>query len=205
MNLLFLGGSNTDCRHSFDPENLGYGYVGMIARRLKPAVPHLQVSNKGIDGFTASRVKGMWQSLPEEGKERYDLVTVLAGINDLGMWMEKSLLRNTPEESLDLFARTFQELITDILDYGIPRLILMEPFLFPVPARYRLWLPWLSRMSGRIRNLAEYYGLSFIPLQQRLNGEAEKLGYGRITPDGIHLTEEGHRILADAWMEEAGI
>ena len=100
---------------------------------------------------------------------------------------------------------TFQELIIDILDYGIPRLILMEPFLFPVPARYRLWLPWLSRMSGRIRNLAEYYGLSFIPLQQRLNREAEKLGYGRITPDGIHLTEEGHRILAEAWMEEAGI
>ena len=77
MNLLFLGGSNTDCRHSFDPRNLGYGYVGMIARKLEASDSRLEISNKGIDGFTAARVKGMWQNLPEEEKERYDIVTVL--------------------------------------------------------------------------------------------------------------------------------
>ena len=205
MNLLFLGGSITDCHHSFDPENLGNGYVRMISNALSPSDPELKISNKGIDGFTAARVNGMWKSLPDQEKERYDIVTVLVGINDLGMWMEKGTSRNTADQSLEAFLATYQELICDILDFCIPKLILMEPFLFDRPAQYQLWMPYLTRMNQGIRALAFQYGVSWVPLQQRLSREAGRLGTDRVTVDGIHLTEEGHKILARAWLEEAGL
>lgn len=205
MNLLFLGGSITDCHHSFDPENLGWGYVRMIREELAGTIPGLELSNKGIDGFTAARVKGMWQSLPDRDKERFDVVTVLVGINDLGMWMERGTSKNTPEQSLAEFSATYRELICDILDYGIPKLVLMEPFLFPIPSHYQLWMPLLAQMSQRIQSLSLQYGLTFVSLHQRLNREAARLGAGQITTDGIHLTETGHRILARSWLEETGL
>ena len=50
--LLFLGDSITDCGHSFDPENLGNGYVRIIAENFSVQKDDVKILNKGIDGFT---------------------------------------------------------------------------------------------------------------------------------------------------------
>lgn len=51
---LFLGDSITDADHLFDPANLGYGYVSLLARR--PEYVDARFVNRGHEGFTIERV-----------------------------------------------------------------------------------------------------------------------------------------------------
>ena len=54
---LFLGDSITDADHLFDPANLGYGYVSLLARR--PEYTDTTFVNRGHEGFTIERVLQM--------------------------------------------------------------------------------------------------------------------------------------------------
>ena len=208
MKFLFLGDSITDAYHCFDPENLGEGYVRMIHDKLhrlpvpgsSDPVPEFIISNKGIDGFTVSRVYEMWKSIPD--KSSWDTVSVLAGINDVGVWVDCGRSDALIKDAVSEFSRTYEELVTDILDYGTKKLLLMEPFLFPYPEKYRLWQPWLAEISLCIQKIAAKYGILFLKLQDRLSDAAVKYGYPAITSDGIHLTQQGNQILADAWYRQ---
>ena len=209
MNLLFLGDSITDAYHCFDPDNLGEGYVRMIHDTLQthslstsaddPSNSELRIVNKGIDGFTVSRVYDMWQSIPD--KTCWDAVSILVGVNDVGVWMDCGHSDNWIQKAVLEFAQTYEYLITDILDYGICQIILMEPFIFPWPKKYSVWQPWLEELSSHIQKLAKRYHLTFLPLQKVLSEAAEAEGYAAITLDGIHLTEQGNQILADTWLK----
>lgn len=199
MNLLFLGDSITDCNHSFTPDNLGLGYVRMIFRELVKTLPSLSVSNKGIDGFTVSRVRSLWQTLPE--KEDFDLISLLVGVNDVGMWMDHGHSSRELLRLCQIFAQEYEDLATDFLDLGISRVILMEPFIFQRPEKYLLWRPWLGELSAAISEIAQIYGLTFLPLQEMLDQAASENGFSSITTDGIHLTAAGNRLLAQKWLE----
>ena len=73
----------------------------------------------------------------------------------------------------------------------------MEPFIFPCPAEYQNWIPYVSAMSQKIRSLSFQFSLPFLPLQDYLNKEASVRGFPAVTTDGIHLTALGHRLLAE--------
>ncbi|MDO5346639.1 MAG: GDSL-type esterase/lipase family protein [Lachnospiraceae bacterium] len=199
MNLLFLGDSITDSDHCFTPDNLGNGYVKMISDSLKDLIPQPHIVNRGTDGFTVSDVYRAWQRYPM--KEAADMVSILVGINDAGVWMNCGYSGLQCRHALQEFTAVYTDLVCDILDYGIPRLILMEPFLFPIPERYKLWQPTLNRISQGISDIAARYSLPFLPLQPLFDAEGAKAGYDTLTTDGIHLTQRGNRILADAWIK----
>ena len=203
MNLLFLGDSITDADRCFSPDNLGNGYVKMISGSLKNTLPQQAVTNKGVDGFTVSNVYRTWREYPL--KETSDMVSILVGVNDAGVWMNCGYSDLQFKNALEEFQITYTDLVCDILDYGIPKIILMEPFIFPVPAKYRLWQPVLQSISRIISDISGRYSLSFLPLQSVFDEAALREGYDAITSDGIHLTERGNRLLADAWLQEAGM
>ena len=48
-----------------------------------------------------------------------------------------------------------------------------------------------------VRTISQKYGAVFVPLQDDLNQKASLHGMSAITEDGIHLTRQGHRILAE--------
>ena len=76
---LFLGDSITDADHLFDPANLGYGYVSLLARR--PEYADARFVNQGHEGFTIERVL---QMLRRDGiGGHWDSITLLAGVNDI--------------------------------------------------------------------------------------------------------------------------
>lgn len=76
---LFLGDSITDADHLFDPANLGYGYVSLLARR--PEYADARFVNRGHEGFTIERVS---QMLRRDGiGGHWDAITLLAGVNDI--------------------------------------------------------------------------------------------------------------------------
>lgn len=193
--LLFLGDSITDCNHSFEPDNLGFGYVRMIADALNPESVKAKVINKGNDGFTIPAVRRLWKRNCLTLQP--DFITILIGINDLAVIKNTGI---TASAALADFRDNYQSLIDDIRITTDCPVLLMEPFIFPQPAEYASWEPELLKMNRIIQSLAEENHLSFLPLWEKLSAAAKAEGYSFITTDGIHLTEKGHKIIADSWL-----
>ena len=193
--LLFLGDSITDCNHYFDPENLGHGYVRMIEKQINTPDKNYQVQNFGNDGFTVPALRRLWQRKGLNLKP--DFITILIGINDLAVIKNTGI---TPSVGLAQFREQYQALIEDIRLMTDCPILLMEPFIFPHPAEYASWEPELHQMNEFIRQLAFDNGLFFLPLWEDLLSAAKKDGFSEITTDGIHLTAEGHKILAGQWI-----
>lgn len=195
--LLFLGDSITDCNHSFEPENLGYGYVRMISEELHTPDKKYQIFNKGNDGFTVPAVRRLWK----RGclNLQPDFITILIGINDLAVIKNTGM---TPSVGLSEFKEQYQALIDDIRVMTECPILLMEPFIFPWPAEYSQWEPELHKISEIIKDLADTNKLDFLPLWNLLSNTSKELGYSTITTDGIHLTSTGHQIIADEWIKK---
>ena len=194
--LLFLGDSITDCNHYFDPENLGYGYVRMISEQINTPDKNYQVLNKGNDGFTVPSVRRLWKRSWLNLKP--DFITILIGINDLAVIKNTGI---TLSVGLAEFREQYQALIDDIRMMTDCSILLMEPFIFPWPAEYTAWEEDLHTLSNLIQKHAVKNTLSFLPLWDELRTTAKSEGYSEITTDGIHLTPNGHKLIANKWLE----
>ena len=194
--LLFLGDSITDCNHYFDPENLGYGYVRMISEQINTPDINYQVLNKGNDGFTVPSVRRLWKRSWLNLKP--DFITILIGINDLAVIKNTGI---TLSVGLAEFREQYQALIDDIRMMTDCSILLMEPFIFPWPAEYTAWEEDLHTLSNIIQELVMKNTLSFLPLWDELRTTAKSEGYSEITTDGIHLTPNGHKLIANKWLE----
>lgn len=123
---LFLGDSITDADHLFDPANLGYGYVSLLARR--PEYVDARFVNRGHEGFTIERVL---QMLRRDGiGGHWDAITLLAGVNDIPVELFTSHSRIPLE-----FSAFYREVL-DLLCQHTSTILLLEPFLFDEPAEY---------------------------------------------------------------------
>ncbi len=194
--ILCLGDSLTDCERLYSPDGLGYGYVHQISVLLNQN-HSWEITNRGVNGFTLSRIL---ENLRRSHLDpNLDVVTLLAGINDVGLWMANP--------SIPLFHQAAQfrlsltKLLKILTQNTSASLYVMEPFVFPHPAEYLNWLEPLCILSQTLKELCQTYSATFIPLQEPLNNLARQVGYAALTTDGIHLTSAGHRILAAKLME----
>lgn len=191
--ILFLGDSITDCCHSFDPDNLGYGYVRLISEKISDDIKCI---NKGIDGFTVPALRRLWKTQCLSLSP--DMITILIGINDL------AVIKNTGmdfAQGIEHFTNNYREILEEIRLMTDCPIILMEPFIFPYPAEYALWEPELHKISKAISQLATQYHAQFLPLWDTLASAAKVHGYRKLTTDGIHLTRPGHEIVAEKLLE----
>lgn len=197
--IVFLGDSITDAGRIGSLSGLGTGYVNQIADHMQQTKQDWHIINKGVDGFTSARVL---QNLPVDCLTvQPDCVCILVGINDVGLIMNTVA---SDADKLYLFEdclRDYHQLLFDITQSTDARVLTVEPFIFPHPAEYENWLPWQQKFAKQVKKLSRNYGAEFIPVHDRLNEAAKKDGYDTITTDGIHLTEAGHQILADAILE----
>lgn len=191
--LTCLGDSITDCDHCFSDNFLGNGYVKILSDHFRSDGIDCQVRNHGIDGFTVSR---LLQRVKQDPGLISEIITILIGINDIGMMMNTCRTEEQQHTMQYSFQTHYEELLT-ILTKSTSRIILMEPFLFPCPAFYQAWLPLRHSMAENIQKLARQFQLPYLTLHQELNEEARKYGYSSITTDGIHLTSQGQKFLAD--------
>lgn len=197
--LLCLGDSITDCGRLFDTPPLGSGYVYLLSQKLKEHEMDWHITNCGVDGFTTARLLANAESfyLPLAA----DLITILVGINDIGLMMNTS---RTPEQQRAMMTKTLQnyrQLLQCLTRADCPA-VLMEPFIFPCPQQYRNWIPLVRTLSQGIQTLSEEFHCPYIQLHDYLNQEAYRLGMEALTPDGIHLTPDGHEILADKLFQQ---
>lgn len=196
--LLCLGDSITDCGRLFSSDPLGNGYVKQLSLLLHDTGRHFSIDNKGIDGLTLEKLLRNADTWLENADP--DMITVLIGINDIGIMMNT---RRTPGQQQTLMKEFSQRY--EILAHKLSaspstparELFFLEPFIFPWPQCYAAWQPLLSQMSGHIRWISRKYGAVFVPLQDDLMKEVSRTGMDAMTIDGIHLTPPGHQFLAE--------
>lgn len=188
--LICLGDSITAANRLFSQNALGEGYVSM----LPPLFPDFQIYNKGVDGFTISRV--LQKARQDCIHLSPDLVTVQVGINNIGLLLNTDRTDAQQKQMLASYVLEYTDLLKQITGQTPARVVLLEPFVFPYPEEFAGWIPWVKALSGHIRELADIFGCAFLPLHDLLNQEAMRLGFASVTTDGVHLTRHGHALLA---------
>lgn len=189
--IVCLGDSITDAQRLFSPDGLGYGYVKILSDQMPDDV---LITNRGVDGFTVPR---LLENVERDCISKMpDLVTILIGINDVGLIMGEEGRPERQNAYVERFRMTYRQLVKQIVEGTDAPVILMEPFLFPCPEKYKNWFPYVKILSKEVKKISRDYQTAFLSLHEPLNSLASEIGMDAVTSDGIHLTEEGHGFLA---------
>lgn len=198
--IICLGDSITDADRLFTKNGFGNGYVNQLNEALNGQTETFEIINRGVNGFIVDRLA---ENIRRDCIDRQpDIVTILVGINDVGILMNTDRTASQQQELLAKFGRLYRFLLEQIRQYTNSKIILMEPFIFPHPREYMNWIPFVHHISGQIGDLATEFQCPYVLLHDRLNEAALAEGYDAITVDGIHLTESGHSILAAQLLKE---
>lgn len=198
--IICLGDSITDADRLFTKNGFGNGYVNQLNEALNGQTETFEIINRGVNGFIVDRLA---ENIRRDCIDRQpDIVTILVGINDVGILMNTNRTASQQQELLAKFGRLYRFLLEQIRQYTNSKIILMEPFIFPYPREYMNWIPFVHHISGQIGDLATEFQCPYVLLHDRLNEAALAEGYDAITVDGIHLTESGHSILAAQLLKE---
>ena len=197
--LLFQGDSVTDAERTYGPKGvyhpgyLGEGYPKFIAEALAKLEPDSIVKNRGVSGNRVRDLKARWED--DCLRLKPEVLTVLIGINDT--WRKYDSNDETP---LEQFEADYDEILTAAREKSVHQLFLMEPFVLPFPEDRAAWRVTLDPMIHAVRRLAKKHDAYLIPLDGMFAKTGVELGYDVVTLDGVHPTEEGHRMIAEAWL-----
>ena len=138
--LVCLGDSITAANRLFSQNGLGEGYVSMLPSLL----PDFQICNKGIDGFTISRV------LQKVRQDCIclspDFVTIQIGINNIGLILNTDRTFAQQHQMLAAYVLEYTDLLKKITENTQAQVILMEPFIFPHPEEFAGWISWVKTL-----------------------------------------------------------
>lgn len=198
---LFQGDSITDAgrvRDSF--YDLGNGYPLLFAANYNKNNPEtFTFINRGISGNRSvdlyARIKFDLINL------KPDYLTILIGVNDV--WHE---LNDKNGVETKKFKKIISMLIEEVKEV-LPsiKIIMLEPFVLKGPATEEKWDLFDSGVREKavaIKEIANEFGLTFVPLQDKFDEAAKKAPATYWLADGVHPAPAGHQIIADA-IEEA--
>jgi lysophospholipase L1-like esterase len=200
--LLFIGDSITDVgRNRNNPGSLGKGYVAMIAKALadRGDAEHYQLINRGISGNRIHDIAERWHG--DCVSLEPDVVTMLIGINDTWHNVGDETVFAT-KQGAEQFEMHYRHLLASLRKKSNARIILMEPFVFPYPEDRKTWRVDLDPKQEIVKRLAEEFDADWIGLDAYLNTIGAVEGYETLSNDGVHPTQKGHRLIADAWLEK---
>ncbi len=194
--VVFAGDSITEGDRQFDTsQGLGYGYVGAISDRVGDRA---SIVNAGVGGNTAVDLLARLQRDVLDCRPR--LVSVLVGINE-------TIARFNGDDritTVGAYESTYRQILSDVRAAGVTDLVLMEPFLLPVNDDQREYFVDLDPKREVVARLASEFDAVWVPLQTPLAAEAELNGPNSLAEDGVHPTQRGTELLADAWLTAAG-
>ncbi len=198
--VLFLGDSITDAGSRAPdaaPDRLGRGYVRLCAERLRARFPawNLSFANRGV---SAHRACDLEARLGDDDVRSLapTLVSVLVGINDTWRRYDRQAVSPVPA-----FADTLRRVTATLRERWRPRLVLMEPFLLPVPEDRRAWREDLDPRLAAVREVAVEAGAALVPLDGVFAAAACRREAAVWLPDGVHPSPAGAALIADAWIE----
>jgi acyl-CoA thioesterase I len=190
--VLFQGDSITDCgRSRSDGSDLGYGYAAMTAAWFAAQYPEKRVTflNRGIGGNRAKDLRDRWQQDCIALKPNW--VSILIGINDT--WRRYDSGDATSAGDYEANYRA-------ILEASSARLIVMEPFVLPIPPDRAAWREDLDPKIQVARRLAREFNAIYVPLDGLFAAAAVQREPAFWAADGVHPSLAGHALIAQAWL-----
>ncbi len=200
ITILFQGDSVTDCgRRERGANPMGRGYASFVQALAEAARPgQFAFLNRGISGNRAKDLRARWQV--DCLALRPDVVSILIGINDT--WRRYD--RNDPTD--DAAFETDYRAILEPLRAAGKQLLLITPFLLDISAQVSRMREDLQGKQAVVRRLAEEFGATLLDadaLFQRACQEQNQ-NPADFAADGVHPSEAGHRLLAQAVWETIG-
>ncbi|AIQ68405.1 SGNH/GDSL hydrolase family protein [Paenibacillus graminis] len=198
--ILFQGDSITDWGRNYeDPSSLGVGYALMVAARLGLLDPEKKLTfiNRGISGNRAADLQRRWDKDCLELKPT--VVSIYIGINDTWRRFDSG-----EETTAAQFEASYRDLIERTLRATNAKLILVEPFVLPVPEDRKGWRQDLDPKIHVVRELAREYGALLVPLDGLFAAASVKADSAFWAPDGVHPSPAGHALITDAWLKAVG-
>lgn len=191
MRIVFFGDSITDCdRDRSDEASLGNGYVKILADKLRPIYPDMDIDliNKGVSGNEVCDLLARVQSDVIDYKP--DAVVIMIGINNV---IHK--FKYGKELNLNQFEKDLKALIKKLKDAGIV-VIFLEPFLLPAPDKKRM-RPLFNQELEIIHRVCVEMCDEFVAYDEMFNGLCQSMPYTFYSQDGVHPTFEGSDIIAN--------
>ncbi|KWX73841.1 SGNH/GDSL hydrolase family protein [Paenibacillus jilunlii] len=198
--ILFQGDSITDWGRNYeDPSSLGVGYALMVAARLGLLYPEKKLTfiNRGISGNRAADLQRRWDKDCLELKPT--VVSIYIGINDTWRRFDSG-----EETTAAQFEASYRDIIERTLRATHAKLILVEPFVLPVPEDRKGWRQDLDPKIHVVRELAREYGALLVPLDGLFAAASVKADSVFWAPDGVHPSPAGHALITEAWLKAAG-
>lgn len=198
--ILFQGDSITDWGRNYeDPSSLGVGYALMIASRLGLQFPEKKLTfiNRGISGNRVTDLQRRWDKDCLELKPT--VVSIYIGINDTWRHFDSG-----EETTAAQFEASYRDLIERTKKATNAKLILIEPFVLPVPEDRKGWRQDLDPKIHVVRELAREYGALLVPLDGLFAAASVKAEPAYWAPDGVHPSPAGHALITDAWLRTVG-
>jgi lysophospholipase L1-like esterase len=193
--ILFQGDSITDCgRSREDFYGLGNGYAMMVAKLFNELYPDLPVEfiNRGISGNRAIDIKNRWQEDCIDLKP--DFLSILIGINDV--WRRYD--SNNPTTALE-FEDNYRYILEETrAKLPNTKIIILEPFVLPVPEDRIKWREDLDPKIQVARKLAAEFKAIYLPLDGMFAGAYIASSPEIFAPDGVHPSEKGHNLIANS-------
>ncbi|GAK42953.1 SGNH/GDSL hydrolase family protein [Paenibacillus urinalis] len=195
--VLFIGDSITDCGRNYDNVgDLGRGYAKMVAAELNLRYPEKQIQfmNRGINGNRVTDLEQRWEQDCLAHNPTW--VSIYIGINDTWRWYDSKA-----ETSADEFYRTYRELLVRTKEHTNANIVIIEPFVLPVPEDRKGWRVDLDPKIHAIRELAREFGTYYVPLDGLFAQASTKAEPAYWAGDGVHPTDAGHALIARAWLD----
>lgn len=191
MKIIFFGDSITDCdRDRNDESSLGNGYVKVLADKLRPIYPDMDISliNKGVTGNEVCDLLARVQRDVIDHKP--DAVVIMIGINNT-----LHQFKYGKELNFKQFEHDLTQLITLLKEAGIV-VIFLEPFLLPAPDKKRM-RPVFEKELEIIRKVCIGKCDEFVAYDEMFNGLCLTKPYTDYTEDGVHPNFKGSNLIAN--------
>lgn len=198
--VLFQGDSITDSGRKYtESSSLGTGYPNLIASEFGRKYPEKQVKflNRGISGNRVVDLEERWQTDCLDLQPTW--VSIYIGINDT--WRRYD--RNDPT-STEQYYEGYRRLLLRTKENLDASIVLVEPFVLPVPEDRKTWREDLDPKIQAVRELACEFKTLYVPLDGLFAAQSMKTGPAYWAGDGVHPSPAGHSLIAKAWLDAVG-
>lgn len=202
--ILFQGDSITDAGRKRSDQNfntvnhLGFGYVLHAAAKLltAQAAQQLKIYNKGISGNKVYQLADRW--VDDCLGLKPNVLSILIGVNDY--WHKHNgQYSGTPSVYENDFRALLERTKTSLPNI---QLVIGEPFAVRnVKAVDETWYPEFDEYRVAAKKIAKEFGAVFIPYQSVFDEAVKTVPGSYWTPDGVHPTLPGAKLMADAWLK----
>jgi lysophospholipase L1-like esterase len=198
--VLFQGDSITDAgRNRENPSSLGGGYAMMTAAWLSALYPERKVTflNRGISGNRAVDLQARWQADCLALQPTW--ISILVGVNDAWRGYDSGDVTTA-----NTFEERYRDLIGQVQKQLKANLVLCEPFLLHITEEIKKMREDLDPKIEVVRKLAKEYGATLVPLDVLFQEACQHREPAFWAADGVHPSEAGNALIAQAWLQAVG-